>query len=126
MASTRIIAMSLAVLVVGVALGYSLSVAVPYQSPTSTQKSAISLSIGTVKAGEQYTATFTGFPAKTEIYGWTVNENPPTMFSIGTANDKGELEVTANAPETAGTWPLIACNVDQSIWVTAKLTVSQP
>ena len=104
MATSRIIAVGLVALVIGVAVGYALSYAVPYQLPTaSTQKPAISLSKDAVKAGEQYTATLTGFPANAEIYGWTVNENPPRMFSVGTANEKGELETTANAPETPGT-----------------------
>ncbi|HJW65602.1 MAG TPA: hypothetical protein VJ507_02340 [Candidatus Bathyarchaeia archaeon] len=119
--------MSLIALVLGVALGYALSVAVPYQLPTtSTQKPSISLSETSIKTGEEYTATFTGFPANAEIYGWTVNENPPIKFIIGTANDKGELEVTANAPGTPGIWPLIACDVDQNNWATTTLTVTQP
>jgi len=33
--------------------------------------------------------------------------------------------VTANAPETAGTWPLIACDINQNNWATATLTVTQ-
>ena len=127
MAATRVIAMTLVALVLGVALGYALSIAVPYQLPTTaTQKPTITLSSDTVKAGEQYTATLTGFPANAEIYGWTVNENPPRMFSAGTANEKGELELTANAPETPGTWPLIACDKAQSNWATTTLTVTQP
>jgi hypothetical protein len=124
MANSRIVAMSLAALVIGVALGYGLSIAVPYQLPTSIQKPTISLSANSVKAGEQYTAKLTGFPANTEIYGWTVNENPPRMFSAGTTDEKGELELTPNAPETPGTWPLIACDKDQTNWATATLNVS--
>jgi len=124
MANTRIVAIWLAALVIGVALGYGLSVAVPYQLPTSTQTPTISLSADTVNAGEQYTATLTGFPANTEIYGWTVNENPPRMFSAGTTDEKGELELTANAPEIPGTWPLIACDKDQINWATATLNVT--
>ena len=124
MANTRVIAMILAALVVGVALGYALSVAVPYQLPTSPQTPTISLSADTVKTGEQYTATLKGFPANTEIYGWTVNENPPRTFSVGTTNAMGELEVTGNAPETAGTWLLVACDKDQINWATATLNVT--
>ena len=123
MANTRVIAMTLAALVIGVALGYALSVAVPYQLPTS-QKPTISLSASSVNVGEQYTATLKGFPANTEIYGWTVNENPPRMFSAGTTDEKGELELTANAPEMPGTWPLIASDKDQINWATATLTVT--
>src|SRR4030065_2990098 len=96
--NTRIIAMSLAALVIGVALGYGLSIAVPYQLPTATKMPTITLSADTVNAGEQYTSTLTGFPANTEIYGWTVNETPPRTFSVVTTKEKGELEVKANAP----------------------------
>lgn len=115
--------MTLAALVIGVALGYALSVAVPYQLPTS-QKPTISLSASSVNVGEQYIATLKGFPANMEIYGWTVNENPPRMFSAGTTDEKGELVLTANAPETPGTWPLIASDKDQINWATATLTVT--
>ena len=124
MANTRIVAICLAALVIGVALGYGLSIAVPYQLPTSTQKPTINLSADTVQTGEQYTATLKGFPANTEIYGWTVNENPPRMFSAGTTDEKGELELTANAPETPGTWLLIGCDEAQVNWATATLTVT--
>ena len=116
MAKTRIIAINLAVLVVGVALGYALSIAVPYELPASTQKPTISLSATSVRAGEQYNATLTGFPANAEIYGLMVNENSLRMFSAGIASGKGELKLTANAPETPGTWALIACAKDQNIW----------
>ena len=120
------VAISLVVLALGIALGYSLSIAVPYQLPTSTQKPTISLSADTVKAGEEYTATLTAFPTNTEIYGMTVNENPPQMFSAGTTNQNGELTLTANAPQTAGTWPLISCDKDQNILATATLKVTEP
>ena len=123
MANSRIVAMSLAALVIGVVLGYALSVAVPYQLPTS-QKPTISLSASSVNAGEQYTATLKGFTVNTEIYGWAVNENPPRMFSAGTTDEKGELELTANAPETPGEWLLIGCDEAQINWVTATLTVT--
>ncbi len=126
MANTRVVAMSLAILVIGVALGYSLSIAVPFQLPTTTPKPNISLSATTVKAGEQYTATLTEFQADTEIFGMTVNENPPQIFSAGTADAKGELTLTANAPETPGTWPLVVCDKDQNILATATLIVTQP
>lgn len=114
--------MSLAILLVGVVLGYSLSIAVPYQ--LYTQKPNISLSVTTVKAGSQYNATLTGFKANTEIFGMTVNENPPQLFSAGTTNEKGELTLTANAPKTPGTWPLIACDKDKNILATATLIVT--
>jgi hypothetical protein len=125
MGSNRTIVMAVAALLVGLAVGYSLSVVAPYQLPTST-KPAIALSKNTVNVGEQYTATLTGFPANTEIIGWTVNENPPKSFSAGTTDSTGKLEVTGNAPATAGTWPLIACDKAQDNWVTTTLDVTQP
>jgi FlaG/FlaF family flagellin (archaellin) len=123
MATTRLIAVALAALFIGVALGYTLSIAAPYQLPTSIVKPAISLSKSTVAAGEQYTATLTGFPANTEIIGWTVNENPPKTFSAGTTDANGKLVLTGNAPETPGNWPLVACDKDQSNWITTTLQV---
>ncbi len=120
--SKRLLAMSLAMLLVGVALGYALSMALPYQ--LSGQKPKISLSATSVKAGQQYTVTLSGFSANTEIYGMTVNQNPPQTFSAGTTNQNGELTLTANAPETAGIWPLIACDKDHNILATATLAVT--
>ncbi len=109
-------------LLVGVALGYGLSMAVPYQ--LAGQKPKISLSATSVKAGQQYTATLSGFTANTEIYGMTVNQNPPQIFSAGTTNQNGELALTANAPEVAGIWPLIACDKDSNILATTTLIVT--
>jgi len=126
MASTRIIALGLVALVIGIAVGYALSIAVPYQLPSTTAKPAIALSKTTVKAGEQYTATLTGFPANTEILGWTVNENPPRTFSAGTTNGNGVLELSGTAPETPGTWLLVASDNAKSTWATATLEVTQP
>ncbi len=122
MSNTRRTAISLAILLIGVTLGYTLSIMVPFQLVTQTPK--ISLSATTVKAGTQYTVTLTGFPANIEIYGITVNENPPRMFTAGTTNQNGELTLTGNAPQTAGTWPLIACDKDQNILTTATLIVT--
>ena len=110
-------------LVVGLAVGYSISIVVPYQS--NAQKPSISLSSNSVKAGEQYTATLTGFPAKTEIYGWTVNQNVSICFTAGTTDSNGKLVVSANAPQTAGTLPLVACNKDETIWAATALTVTK-
>jgi len=125
MPSNRVIVVAFAALFVGVVLGYSLSIVAPYQLPAST-KPTISLSKNTVRAGEQYTVTLTGFPANTEIIGWTVNENPPKSFGAGTTDSNGKLVVTGNAPASAGTWPLIACDKSQSNWVTTTLNVTQP
>lgn len=125
MASTRILGAVFVALFVGIAVGYALSIAVPYQLPsTSTPKPAISLSKDSVKVGEQYTVTLTGFPANTEIYGWTVNENPPKMFSAGTTDANGQLQVSGNAPETARTWLLVACDKAQNNWASTTIEVT--
>jgi len=120
--SNRLVVMSLVMLLVGVALGYGLSIAVPYQ--LAGQEPKIGLSAASVNAGQQYTATLTGFPANTEIYGMTVNQNPPQTFSAGTTNQNGELTITGNAPDTAGIWPLIACDKNHNILATATLVVT--
>jgi hypothetical protein len=127
MATARIITVGFVALFIGITLGYALSVAAPYQlQPASANKPAVSLSKTSVKTGEQYTATLTGFPANTEIYGWTVNQNPPSKFSAGTTDGQGTLVLTANAPETAGTWLLVGCDKDQNNWVTTTLEVTSP
>lgn len=110
-------------LVIGLAVGYAISVAVPFKSPAS--KPSIALSSNSVKSGAQYTATLTGFPANTEIYGWTVNQNVSVCFSAGTTDANGKLVVSANAPQTVGTLPLVACNKDETIWAATALTVTK-
>lgn len=126
MAATRVIALCLVALVVGVAIGYALPYALPFAMPSAQAKPAISLSADTVKTGEEYTAEFSGFPANTEIYGWTVNEEPPRKFEVGTTDANGKLEVTVNAPQTPGDWLLVACDGAETNWATAKLTVTEP
>jgi len=117
-----VIAFTLLGLVIGLAVGYSISIAMPYQP--SSQKTSISLSSNSVKAGEQYTATLTGFPANTEIYGWTVNQNVSVCFTAGTTDANGKLVVTGNAPQTVGTLPLVACDKTETIWAATALTVT--
>jgi len=109
-------------LVVGLAVGYSISIAVPFQ--TTAPKPTISLSSNSVKAGALYTATLTGFPANTEIYGWTVNQQVSVCFTAGTTDANGKLVVSANAPQTVGTLPLVACNKAETIWAATSLTVT--
>jgi hypothetical protein len=120
--NSKVIAFTLLGLVIGLAVGYAISVAVPYQS--SAPKPSISLSSSSVKAGENFTATLTGFPANTEIYGWTVNQNVSVCFSAGTTDGNGKLVVSASAPQTVGTLPLVACNKAETIWVATSLTVT--
>ncbi|HKM59579.1 MAG TPA: hypothetical protein VJY36_01765 [Candidatus Bathyarchaeia archaeon] len=109
-------------LVVGLAVGYSISIAVPFQ--TTAQKPTILLSSNSVKAGALYTATLTGFPANTEVYGWTVNQQVSVCFTAGTTDANGKLVVSANAPQTVGTLPLVACNKAETIWAATSLTVT--
>jgi len=122
LAKNGVIAFTLLGLVIGLAVGYSISIALPYQS--AAQKPSISLSSSTVRAGEQYTATLTGFPANTEIDGWTVNQNVSICFTAGTTDANGKLVVSANAPQTVGTLPLVACDKTQTIWAATALTVT--
>jgi hypothetical protein len=117
-----VIAFTILGLVIGLAVGYSISIALPYQS--SAQKPSISLNSVTVRAGEQYTATLTGFPANTEIDGWTVNQNVSICFTAGTTDANGKLVVSANAPQTVGTLPLVACDKTQTVWAATALTVT--
>jgi len=114
-----IIAFALLGLVIGLVVGYSVSAMIPVQKP------AISLSSNSVKAGEQYTATITGFPANTEIYGWTVNKEVSECFTAGTTDANGKLVVSSNAPQTIGTLPLVACDKTETIWVVTTLTITQ-
>lgn len=116
-----VVAFTLLGLVIGLVVGYSISIAVPFQSPA---KPSISLSSNSVKAGGQYTATLTGFPANIEIYGWTVNQNVSVCFTAGTTDANGKLVVSANAPQTVGTLPLVACDKTETIWVATSLTVT--
>ena len=122
MNGNRIIGFMLLGLVIGLAIGYSISIVAPFQSTAS--KPSISLSSHSVKAGELYIATITGFPANTVIYGWTVNQNVSACFTAGTTDANGKLVVSANAPQTTGTLPLVACNKDETIWAASYLDVS--
>ena len=122
MSRKEVIAFTLLGLVIGLAVGYSISIAVPYHS--SAQKPSISLSSNSVKAGDQYTITFTGFPANTEIYGWTVNQEVSICFTAGTTDANGKLVVSANAPQTVGTLPLVACDKAETIWAATSLIVT--
>ncbi len=121
MNGSRVIAFVLIALVIGLAVGYSVSIVLPYQS---SQKPSITLSPLSLNPGENYTATLTGFPANTVIYGWTVNQNPPSCFVAGTTDSHGKLVVSACAPAAAGTWPLVACDKSQTHWAVSYVTVT--
>ncbi|HYA77357.1 MAG TPA: hypothetical protein VEF91_01430 [Verrucomicrobiae bacterium] len=123
MSRKGVIGFILIALVVGLVVGYSVSIVLPYQS---TQKPTITLSEISVKAGANYTATLTGFPANTKIYGWTVNQEQPSCFVAGTTNANGKLVVSACAPALAGTWPLVACDASQTHWAVTSMTVTNP
>jgi len=117
MKTTYVLGIALIAIVAGFAMGYFM----PYP-PSVTP--TLSLSATSVTAGAEYTIKLSGFPANTDIYGWTVNENPPRTFKAGTTNAQGELTVTGLAPETSGEWPLVACDEDYQHWATAMLTVT--
>jgi hypothetical protein len=119
----KVIAFALLGLIVGLVIGYSVSIVLPYQS---TQKPTLSLNPSSVASGENYTATLTGFPANTKIYGWTVNQDPPSCFEAGTTDANGKLVVSACAPAAAGSWPLVACDESQTLWAVSSLTVTKP
>jgi len=121
MVSLRIVAVGLIALILGISIGYAAPLAIP---ALQTPKPAITLSATTVNTGEQYNATLSGFPANTEIYGWTVNENPPRSFLAGTTDGNGKLVLTANAPTTPGKWLLCASDKSQNSWASTVLTVN--
>ena len=121
MVSSRIVAVGVIALVIGVLIGYAAPYAIPALQPP---KPTIALSATAVKTGEQYNATLSGFPANTEIYGWTVNENPPRSFIAGTTDGNGKLVLTANAPTTPGKWLLCASDESQNSWASTVLTVN--
>ena len=121
MVSTRLLAVGLIALVVGLSVGYVVPFAIP--SLNSSSEPTIALSATTVKIGEQYTATLSYFPANTQIYGWTVNENPPRSFLAGATDSNGKLVLTSNAPSTPGQWLLCASDKDQANWANTVLTV---
>ena len=120
MISKRIFAVGLIALVVGLSAGYSVPLIVP---SLQTSNPTITLSATTVKTGEQYTATLSGFSANTEIYGWVVNENPPRSFLAGTTDGNGKLVLRSNAPQTPGQWLLCGSDKSQTNWVNTLLNV---
>lgn len=115
--TVRLFGVAIVALFVGIAIGYF----IPNPAPA---KPTISLSAASVPAGTQFTATISGFPANTEIYGWVVNENPPRMFEVGVTNAQGELTASASAPQAAGLWLLCASDGDYQYWATTVLTVT--
>ena len=123
MSRKEVIAFILLALVIGLVVGYSISIVLPYQTG---QKPSISVRPTSVKAGANFTATLTGFPANTKIYGWTVNQNQPSCFVAGTTDANGKLVVSACAPALAGSWPLVACDEAQTHWAVASMTVTKP
>ena len=120
MVSTKILAVGLIALIIGLSVGYSAPLAFTSLQPSQP---TITLSATTVKPGEQYTATLSGFSANTEIYGWVVNENPPRSFLAGTTDGNGKLVLTSNAPQTPGQWLLCGSDKAQNSWVNALLNV---
>jgi len=117
---SRAAALILIALVIGLIVGYSVSIVIPYQS---TQKPGITVSPVSLSSGANFTVTLTGFPANTVIYGWTVNQDPPSCFVVGTTDANGKLVSSACAPAAAGMWPLVACDKSQTHWAVTYMTV---
>jgi hypothetical protein len=120
MVSKQILAVGLIALVIGLSVGYSAPFVIP---PLQPSKPTITLSATTVKTGEQYTATLSGFSSNTEIYGWVVNENPPRSFLAGTTDGNGNLVLSSYAPQTPGQWLLTASDKAQTSWANTLMTV---
>lgn len=96
-----------------------------YLLPTSPPTPAMALSATSVAKGALYNVTLSGFPASTSIYGWTVNENPPRHWLVGMTDSSGNLQVSGNAPNATGLWPLVACDETYQYWANAMLNVTQ-
>jgi len=124
LSNKQLIATALIALTVGLVVGYFAYTVVPYQA-AAAKTPTITLSQTTVAAGGNYTATLTGFPASTKIYGWTVNQDPPSCFTAGTTDVNGKLVLSACAPATAGSWPLVACDESQTHWAVTSMIVTK-
>ena len=105
-------------LLVGIAVG---SFLLPMGNPSPT----ITLSQNPVAVGSAYNVTLFGFPANTDIYGWTVNEHPPRTWLAGVTDANGKLTLSGIAPNATGQWPLLACDESQEYWATVMLNVTQ-
>lgn len=112
------VAVALVSLLVGAAGGAMYMQVTVRPTPTMT------LTASTVQAGKPFTVQLSGFPANTEIYGWTVNEDDPRTFSAGVTDSQGKLEATGNAPLVTGQYPLVACDEDYKYSAMAVLTVT--
>lgn len=113
----QLLSVALLALAVGVALGYFIAKSAP-------SNPSIRLSSASVQRGTQYSAVLSGFPANTDIYGWTVNENPPRAFEAGTTDAQGALTLTGYAPQTPGTWLLCASDGNNEYWAETILAVT--
>ncbi len=116
-----VIAFALLGLVIGLVVGYSISLVLPQ----AAAKPSISLNVSSVKLGGNYTATLTGFPANTKIYGWTVNQDQPSCWVAGTTDANGKLITAGCAPALTGTWPLVASDESETHWAVASLQVTK-
>lgn len=112
------VAVALVCLLAGAAVGAM------YMQLTLRPTPALTLSASSVQAGNPFTVKLSGFPADTEIYGWTCNEVEPRTFSAGVTDSQGSLELTGNAPLVSGEYPLVACDEDYKYWAMAVLTVT--
>ncbi len=111
-----LLVVALIALAVGIFIGYLI--------PTSATNPAITLSASSVQRGTQYSVTLSGFPANMDIYGWTVNQEPPMTFLAGTTDASGKLSLNSSAPQTPGNWLLCASDANNEYWAQAVLTVT--
>lgn len=119
--TTRLAVMAIIAFLAGIAIGIGAEMYMQIGFPPNPK---MTLATDSVQAGKSFTVQLSGFPANTEIYGWTTNENPPRTFTVGTTDSQGKLEITGNAPQTPGEWILIACDKDYQYWAFGTLTVT--
>lgn len=113
-----LIGVAIIALLIGVGVG---SFLLPTAKPTPT----MTLSSNSATKGAALNATLSGFPANINIYGWSVNENPPRTWLVGTTDTNGRLTVSGYAPNATGLWPMVACDENYQNWATAMLNVTQ-
>ncbi len=114
--TARLLVVALVALAIGIFIGYLI--------PTSAPNPTIALSASSVQRGTQYSVTLSGFPGNTDIHGWTVNQEPPTTFLVGTTDASGKLTLNGTAPQTPGNWLLCASDATNEYWAEAVLAVT--
>ena len=85
----------------------------------------LTLEPSTVKYGQTFRSTISGFKPRTIIYGiaYSPTGGPPTIFTVGTTNEIGQLAVEGQVTLTTGRWPMIVFSEDGTAAV-AFLTIT--